>query len=40
LGDSKLTIGLVLTLIFSFLVLFVGSEWIRKTAGQSDFEKI
>ncbi|TDK41832.1 mechanosensitive ion channel family protein [Algoriphagus formosus] len=30
LGDSKLTIGLVLTLIFSFLVLFVGSEWIRR----------
>jgi small-conductance mechanosensitive channel len=30
LGDSKLTIGLLLTLILSFLVLFVGSEWIRK----------
>jgi len=30
LGDSKLTIGLVLTLILSFLVLFIGAEWIRK----------
>jgi len=30
LGDSKLTIGLLLTLILSFLVLFVGAEWIRK----------
>lgn len=30
LGDSKLTIGLVLTLILSFVVLFVGAEWIRK----------
>ncbi len=30
LGDSKLTIGLVLTLILSFVVLFIGAEWIRK----------
>jgi small-conductance mechanosensitive channel len=30
LGDSKLTIGLVLTLIISLIVLFVGAEWIRK----------
>lgn len=30
LGDSKLTIGLVLTLILSFVILFVGAEWIRK----------
>jgi small-conductance mechanosensitive channel len=30
LGDSKLTIGLLLTLILSFTILFVGAEWIRK----------
>jgi small-conductance mechanosensitive channel len=30
LGDSKLTIGLLFTLILSFLVLFFGAEWIRK----------
>jgi small-conductance mechanosensitive channel len=30
LGESKLTIGLILTLIISLVVLFVGSEWIRK----------
>ena len=30
LGDSKLTIGLVLTLILSFIILFVGAEWVRK----------
>jgi small-conductance mechanosensitive channel len=30
LGESKLTIGLVLTLILSFIILFVGAEWIRK----------
>jgi small-conductance mechanosensitive channel len=30
LGDSKLTIGLVLTLILSFVILFIGAEWIRK----------
>jgi small-conductance mechanosensitive channel len=30
LGDSKLTIGLILTLIISFVILFVGAEWIRK----------
>ncbi|MCS5489784.1 mechanosensitive ion channel family protein [Algoriphagus limi] len=30
LGESKLTIGLLLTLAISFLVLFVGSEWIRR----------
>jgi small-conductance mechanosensitive channel len=30
LGDSKLTIGLLLTLILSFVILFVGAEWIRK----------
>lgn len=29
LGESKLTIGLILTLIVSFLVLFIGAEWIR-----------
>jgi small-conductance mechanosensitive channel len=30
LGDSKLTIGLIITLVISFIILFVGSEWIRK----------
>jgi small-conductance mechanosensitive channel len=30
LGESKLTIGLILILIISLVVLFVGSEWIRK----------
>lgn len=30
LGDSKLTVGLILTLIVSFLVLFVITEWIRR----------
>jgi len=30
LGESKLTIGLILTIIISLVVLFVGSEWIRK----------
>ncbi len=30
MGESNLTIGLVLTLLISFIVLFVGSEWIRK----------
>jgi small-conductance mechanosensitive channel len=30
LGDSKLTIGLIITLIISFVILFVGAEWIRK----------
>ncbi len=30
LGDSKLTVGLVLTLGVSFALLFIVSEWIRK----------
>ncbi|MEP0711459.1 mechanosensitive ion channel domain-containing protein [Algoriphagus sp.] len=30
LGESKLTVGLILTLIISFIVLFVVTEWIRK----------
>lgn len=30
LGDSKLTVGLILTLIVSFVALFIISEWIRK----------
>ncbi|OYX20321.1 MAG: mechanosensitive ion channel protein MscS [Algoriphagus sp. 32-45-6] len=30
LGESKLTFALILTLIFSFTILFVGSEWIRR----------
>lgn len=30
LGDSKLTLALILTLVISFTVLFVGSEWIRR----------
>ncbi|GAB3218483.1 mechanosensitive ion channel [Algoriphagus aestuariicola] len=30
LGDSKLTVGLVLTLAVSFTLLFIVSEWIRK----------
>lgn len=30
LGDSKLTLALLLTLAISFTVLFVGSEWIRR----------
>ncbi|MFN3997777.1 mechanosensitive ion channel family protein [Algoriphagus sp.] len=30
LGDSKLTIGLVLTLVLSFIALFVISEWVRR----------
>ncbi len=30
LGDSKLTIGLIFTLIISFIVLFIITEWIRR----------
>ncbi|WP_026950426.1 mechanosensitive ion channel family protein [Algoriphagus mannitolivorans] len=30
LGESKLTVGLILTLAVSFTLLFVISEWIRK----------
>ena len=30
LGDSKLTIGLIFTLIISFIILFVITEWIRR----------
>ena len=30
LGETELTIGLVLTLLISFVALFVISEWIRK----------
>lgn len=30
LGDSKLTIGLALTLVLSFVALFVISEWLRR----------
>ncbi len=30
LGESKLTFALILTLIFSFTILYVGSEWIRR----------
>ncbi|GAA0878622.1 mechanosensitive ion channel [Algoriphagus jejuensis] len=30
LGDSKLTVGLILTLLVSFTLLFIVSEWIRK----------
>ena len=30
LGESKLTIGLILTLSISFVVLFVVTEWIRR----------
>lgn len=30
LGDSKLTVGLILTLVVSFTLLFIVSEWIRK----------
>jgi len=30
LGESKLTVGLILTLAISFTLLFVISEWIRK----------
>jgi small-conductance mechanosensitive channel len=30
LGDSKLTVGLILTLILSFVALFVISEWVRR----------
>jgi small-conductance mechanosensitive channel len=30
LGESKLTFALILTLIVSFTILFVGSEWIRR----------
>jgi small-conductance mechanosensitive channel len=29
-GDSSLTIGLILTLVFSFVVLIVVTEWIRR----------
>lgn len=29
-GDSKLTVGLILTLILSFVALFVISEWVRR----------
>ena len=30
LGESKLTVGLILTLVVSFTLLFIGSEWIRR----------
>lgn len=30
LGDSKLTVGLIFTLIISFVVLFIIAEWIRR----------
>lgn len=30
LGESKLTIGLIITLSISFIVLFVVTEWIRR----------
>ena len=30
LGDSHLTLGLLLALIFSFTALFIVSEWVRK----------
>lgn len=30
IGESKLTVALVLTLVISFTVLFIGSEWIRR----------
>jgi len=30
LGDSKLTVGLILTVIVSLTLLFIVSEWIRK----------
>jgi small-conductance mechanosensitive channel len=30
LGESKLTVGLILTLAISFTLLFIISEWIRK----------
>jgi len=30
LGESKLTIGLLLTLAISFIVLFIVTEWIRR----------
>ena len=30
LGDSKLTVGLILTLVVSFVLLFTLAEWIRK----------
>lgn len=30
LGESKLTIGLILTLIVSFVALFIITEWIRR----------
>ncbi len=30
LGESKLTIGLILTLIVSFVALFIIAEWIRR----------
>ncbi|MCE7053192.1 mechanosensitive ion channel [Algoriphagus sp. AGSA1] len=34
LGDSKLTIGLIFTLIISFIVLFIITEWIRRLLVQ------
>lgn len=30
LGESKLTVGLILSLVISFSLLFIGSEWIRR----------
>ncbi|MDR7130874.1 small-conductance mechanosensitive channel [Algoriphagus sp. 4150] len=30
LGDSKLTVGIILTLIISFVILFIVTEWIRR----------
>ncbi|MBN7812135.1 mechanosensitive ion channel [Algoriphagus sp. H41] len=39
LGDSKLTVGLILTLVISFTLLFIVAEWIRKLLVQKILQK-
>jgi small-conductance mechanosensitive channel len=39
LGDSKLTVGLILTLAISFTLLFIVSEWIRKILVKKILQK-
>ncbi len=34
LGESKLTVGLILTLVVSFTLLFIVAEWVRKILVQ------
>ena len=39
LGESKLTVGLILTLTISFTLLFIGSEWLRKILVKKILQK-